>query len=449
MSSSTSTMQSEITIGIIGPEPLVRQMRQVIKSFPSFRPIFRVEETVAPALEETKELREEADVLMFLEKHIYTAAKRFFRFSIPVHHIPLSSTGLYRSLLLLENDHSGKPLSIDTVDKDYTEQVWNDLGVTIPPTFIWEEQIDASIQQIADFHTNTYREEGTVALTGIKAVADFLEKRNVPHRYVTPTNQDMIVSLERALLATDIRRNKESQIVLSLIDLENFREATEKYDSEHDIQLLKLKVEETLIEYAKLLDGHLANLGNEHLLVTTRGTFEKETRGYKFIPILEDIKKQTGIHLSIGVGFGTSAAEAGNHARLALRQSKELGGNACYIVREDRSVIGPVEVSSTDRYEQYELAITDADLLERAKKAGMSAGYMTKLMARVTRHKKIDYTAQELASTLNITVRSTHRILLKWMDAGLVKVIGEEKLTHKGRPKRIYRLTFVDEEMLT
>ena len=58
----------------------------------------------------------------------------------------------------------------------------------------------------------------------------------------------------------------------------------------------------------------------------------------------------------------------------------------------------------------------------------MSASYMTKLMARVSRHKKIDYTAQELALTLNVTIRSANRILLKWMDAELVDIVGRREI---------------------
>ncbi|MFK4997040.1 hypothetical protein ACI2OX_04035 [Bacillus sp. N9] len=57
----------------------------------------------------------------------------------------------------------------------------------------------------------------------------------------------------------------------------------------------------------------------------------------------------------------------------------------------------------------------------------MSAAYMTRLMARVARYRKFDYTAQELASTLKITIRSAHRILLKWMDADLVEIVGKRK----------------------
>ena len=64
-------------------------------------------------------------------------------------------------------------------------------------------------------------------------------------------------------------------------------------------------------------------------------------------------------------------------------------------------------------------------------------------MARVASHRKTDYTAQDFASTLKITIRSAHRILFKWMDAEIVEIIGEEKVTHKGRPRRTYRLTLL------
>ena len=61
------------------------------------------------------------------------------------------------------------------------------------------------------------------------------------------------------------------------------------------------------------------------------------------------------------------------------------------------------------------------------------------------KHQKFIYTAEELAQTLNITLRSANRILLKWLDAGLVDIIGEEKVAHRGRPKRIYYIQFFED----
>ncbi|WP_181346953.1 hypothetical protein [Thalassobacillus sp. CUG 92003] len=439
---------SEIIIGVIGPDALINQIKETLKSFPNFTPIFC---TVTPATVVTdvaKELMDDVDVLMFTEYHLYYLAKQLLDFSIPVHYIPLMGTGLYRSLFLIKNNYEWKQLSIDTIDEKYVQQILFELNEQSYDYNIFHSgNSHVMISDIIDFHMQNHTENQAIPLTGIQDVSKKLIEMNVPHEWVTPTHQDITVSLERALLATRTRQNKESQIVFGLIDIDHFQQVTEKYPSEHDVQLLKLQIQQMLLDYIKQLDGHLINLGGEeYSFITTRGIFERETRGYKFIPLLQDSKSKIGITLSIGVGFGSSAAEAGNHARLALRQSKGLGGNVCYIVREDRSVLGPVDITTHTQYERYDLSITDAQLLDKAGKAGMSATYMTKLMARVSRYKKYDYTAQELASTLKITVRSAHRILLKWMDAELVDIIGEEKVTHKGRPRRIYRLSFIVEE---
>ncbi|MHC8517233.1 GGDEF domain-containing protein [Sporosarcina sp. ITBMC105] len=440
--------RSEINIGIIGPEALVNQTRETLKNFPNFKPVFRVINPDSLLIDITRELMDVVEVLMFTEYHSYNIVKQAVDFIIPVHHMPIMGTGLYRSLFIIKNGYSLKSLSIDTVEVKYVEQILIELEEDNCELITYKNpSANTIIEEVVQFHVDNHQKNNSIALTGIQEVSKHLSARGIPNEWVTPTQQDLTISLERALLATTTRRNKESQIVFGLINIDNFKGVTVNYSSEHDVQLFKLSIQQMLLDYIKQLDGYLLNLGGEeYTFITTRGIFERETRGYKFIPLLQDVKSELGITISLGVGFGRTAAEAGNHARLALRQSKELGGNVCYIVREDRSVLGPVDVMTNKQYERYNLVITDPQLLEKAAKAGMSASYMTKLMARVSRHKKIEYTGQELASTLNITIRSANRILLKWTDAELVTIIGEEKVSHKGRPRRIYRLSFLDEE---
>lgn len=438
----------EIIIGIVTPKALEKEVMKALESFPNLRPVFinATPSTIAGKM--TVDLLNQMEVILFTELQTYLKAKHLFDFAIPVQYVPLMGTGLYRSLFLIKNQYDIPYFSIDTVEEKYIQRVLYDLGEN-NYEFKSFPQYDhsSSVEAIVAFHRNNYEKRGSIAVTGIQEVSLSLSDLGIPNEWVTPTYQDLIVSLERALLATEARRNKESQIVFGIIDIDKFDKATEKYSTEHEVQLFKLKFQQMMLNYTKLLDGHLINSGGEEFsFITTRGIFERETRGYKFIPLLNSAKSELGVTISIGVGFGRSAAEAGSHARLALRQSKELGGNVCYIVREDQSVIGPVDIITDTQYEKYDLSITDAQLLQKAEKAGMSAAYMTKLMARVARHKKYDYTAQELASTLDITTRSAHRILLKWMDANLVDIVGEEKITYKGRPRRIYRLIFILDE---
>ena len=437
------TNASEIMIGIIGPDLLLQMTKGVLKSFPNLRPSY------SSSNENTRQMMGEVDVLVFLEYHLYEEAKQDIAFSIPAHHIPLMGTGLYRTLLLIKNNYEQKTLSIDLIAEKYVEQILFELGETDYQylNLHHRKKHPGLIEEIIAFHKDNYFNHQSIALTGICEISERLTADGIPNELVIPTEQDMIVAFERALLAAETRRNKESQIVFGIIHIDDFNKVTERCTSEHEVQLLLLKVQQMLLDYTKHLDGHLINTGgDEYSFITTRGIFERETRGYKFIPLIKESKNELGITLSIGVGFGSTAAEAGSHARLALRQAKELDGDVCYIVREDKSVLGPVEIATNTQYERYDLSITDSKLLDKAQKAGMSAAYMTKLMARVARYKKYDYTAQELANTLNITNRSAHRILLKWMDAEIVDIVGEERITPKGRPSRIYRLTFIMED---
>ncbi|RFB18719.1 hypothetical protein DZB84_00240 [Bacillus sp. HNG] len=440
-----STNGTEIIIGIVSPVELVNEIMKALESFPNFQPFFlhSTPSTIEP--KDIENLVNKVEVLLFMEFPTYLKAKQLFNFAIPAHYVPLMGTGLYRSLFLIKNKYDLRHISIDTVEEKYIQQILYELGESnYEFTSFPHYSQTTTFEEIVEFHQHNYQNFSSIVITGTQEVSLKLSDLGIPNEWVTPTYQDLIVSLERALLATEARKNKESQIVFGIIDIDQFDKATEKYKTEHEVQVFKLKFQQMMLNYTKLIDGHLINSGgDEFSFITTRGIFERETRGYKFIPILNSAKTELGVSISIGVGFGLSAAEAGNHARIALRQSKELGGNVCYIVREDQSVIGPVDIITDTQYEKYDLSITDAELLNKAEQAGMSAAYMTKLMARVARHKKYDYTAQELATTLNITTRSAHRILLKWMDANLVDIVGEEKITYKGRPRRIYRLSFI------
>lgn len=436
-------MQNTIKIGVIGPTIIVEKIREALRSFPNFTPVFRASNEILDASAFAEELMDQVEVLLFSGYYPYKIAKENVAFTIPVHYIPLTGTGLFRSLFRLYHHRKMERLSIDSFLSQGVNQVLQEVGEPFT-TIHYYEGTPFQLEEMVAFHRAKYEQNiSDGALTGVKKVADELTRLNIPNDWVVPTVQDITVSLERALLSTEKRRNKDSQIVFGLIQIDDYRQLLEKSTSEHGIQRWKLEIQRMFLDYVGCLEGHLTSLGgDEYLFVTTRGIFERETRGYKTIPILLEAKKKLGISLSVGVGFGQSANEAGTHARLALRQSKEFGGDICFIVREDRSVIGPVEMSHPMI---YELSITDETILTRAEKAGMTAAYMSKLMAQVTRLGKMEYTAQELAAILGVTIRSSHRILLQWLDAELVEIVGIEKISLKGRPRQIYRLSFVDE----
>jgi len=433
-----------IAIGIVGPGALVDKMNHCLKSFPSFEPVAKVYDREEEAPDAARELMNQVEVLLFSGPLPYRLAMQKLSFNIPVHYVPLTGTGLYRSLFRMEKRHGLSSMSIDTLTKQAVERAFRELGEAHEHMVYYSGAEFDSPDALTAFHADQFRSGRTkAALTGVGSVSAALTEMGIPNDWVMPTEQDIIVSLERALLSTETRRSKESQIVVGFIHVDDFERLANQKSSEHEVQRLKLDIHRMLLGYVESLDGHLTHLGgNEYLFITTRGIFERETGGYKSIPLAQVVEKYYGLSLSIGIGFGRSANEAGTHARIALRNAKESGGDICFIVREDRSVIGPLQMTHPH---EYDLSLIDAGLLKRAEQAGLTSGYLSKLVAHVTRFGKLDYTAQELAGVLNVTVRSTHRFLLSWLDSGLITIIGEEKGKSKGRPKQIYRLSFMSE----
>ena len=147
----------------------------------------------------------------------------------------------------------------------------------------------------------------------------------------------------------------------------------------------------------------------------------------------------------MGMGFGFTALEAGSYARVALVQAQENGGSCCFIVREDRSVFGPIDFVAPLK---YPLTVTNQLLIDKAESIGMNAAHLEKTMALIRRKKSNEFTAFEMATVLGVTTRSAHRIVQSWLDAKIIEIVGTEKLSSRGRPRQVFSLLGKEESEL-
>lgn len=439
----TETNEKGIAIGIVGPEIIVEKILQTIKQFPSFFPVVKVYKEEEEIYELTRELFGKVEVLFFSGPRIYTLIKENMSLPVPAHYIPLTGTGLYRTLFKIGQKWGLNSLSIDSLSPKIISKTFKELGIPKPRITYFEGSANPTRNEIIQFHKQKF-EEGAcdIVITQFESVSNNLTKKGIPNEWLMPTSQDIIVSLERALLSTETRRVKESQIVVGMIHIDNFDRSAEMKNTEYEIQRLKLDIHSLLLNYIESLDGYMINLGgNEYSFFTTRGVFESATGGYKSVPLALKVEKSLGLTMSIGIGFGYTANDAGSHARVALRYCKDAGGNISFIVREDKSVIGPLEM--TEPY-KYDLSLIDLDLMTRVEQS-LPTNFIYKFISYVTRSGKTDYTAREMSSILGVTVRSTHRYISSLMDQNLIQIVGEEKEKSRGRPKQIYRLSFISE----
>ncbi|WP_164667764.1 hypothetical protein [Virgibacillus doumboii] len=429
-----------IKIGIIGPTWINERIEQSIKRFPNFEPIYKTSDNIYDAPVFTDELRDKCDVLLYSGYIPYSISKEHISGRVPAHFIPIKGASLYRAFYKLQKNLGYfSTISIDTLSQHEINHLNYELDESITSIHYDSRLSLAKTEEIIDFHESEYNLNKTdCAFTGLKIVSEALTEKGIPNQWIVPTEEDIIVTLERALLATEQRKKLESQIVFGIVYIENFDQLKRQITSEQHIQRLNLDVQTTILDFVEILEGYLTVLnGNEYMFVTTRGTFERVTQGYKFFPLIADMKKQQQLRISVGIGFGLTANGAGNHARMALTQAIDYGGGKCFIVKEDRSVIGPVE---NEAHLTYPLNITDKELLEKMEDTSISPYYLRKIVSFLARQKIDTFTAQELASSLGVTTRSAHRILLSWLDANIVEIVGIEKLQTKGRPRQVYKM---------
>ncbi|WP_152396563.1 hypothetical protein [Paenibacillus guangzhouensis] len=438
----------QIKIGIIGLQQVVDKLLKVIKAFPTFAPVVRIVSDVEEVSSAAESLATEVEVLLVFGAHAHRQIKDHVDVTIPVHYVPLTGAGLYKTLFrALQTGRLNGGFSIDSLTKSMVMNVLQDLGIESAKCVVYNGPAHASPDKLYEFHHQLLSTGACeFAITGVESVARRLSADQAANEWLVPSDQDMSVTLERALLSTESRRIKESQIVVGMIKVDEFGKLVMKRSNEHEVQKLKLDIHRMVLDYVESLDGYLTPIGgDEYLFFTTRGIFERETGGYKTIPLAKDASQSLGISLSFGVGFGTSANEAGTNARAALRNSREAGGNTCFIIREDQTLIGPLEMSDPI---QTALSPTHTALIKQAEDAGMTSAYLSKLLSHTAKFGKYEYTVHELATLLDITVRSAHRLLLLWMDNGLVDISGMEKVP-KGRPRQIFRFSFLKDKTIT
>ncbi|MBD2843821.1 hypothetical protein IDH44_01340 [Paenibacillus sp. IB182496] len=439
---------NQIAIGLIGPEAMLGKVLRVISDFPSFRPVTAAADTAEQAAEAAQRLLPDVEVLMLTGPGLlHPAIKEMQPERKPIHVIPLTDTGFLRAFYQLQVLAGVAPseeaaYSIDSLASSALDKLTAELDERQASFIRYDQALHPGAAALVEFHERHYRSgRSRGALTAEHQVMEILGARGVPCGWITPSSQNIVVALERALLSTETRRGIEAQIVVGMLNVDDFGKQLERHSSEHEIQRFKLDVHRTLIDYVESLDGYLIHLGSDdYLFFTTRGIFERETGGYKSVPLAREISRTLDLSLSMGIGFGRSANEAGTHARLALRHAKEAGGNACFIVREDKTRIGPLEM--TDPI-QVSLSLTDSELLRSTEDAGMTSAYLSRLLHHVGRTGRLEYEVHELSEVLDVTVRSTHRLVQQWTDHGLVRVAGYVKVP-KGRPKQVFRLSFLE-----
>ncbi|UTE76821.1 transcriptional regulator [Rossellomorea sp. KS-H15a] len=341
--------------------------------------------------------------------------------SIPVLYLEQDETALVTSLLYILHHHGIEldRVSIDLMDRSLIDHAQSDLHFKNPPRYVkdYKESLPHNfhINDYTEFHQQLFQDGQTeMALTSIHAVYDQLVELHIPCMRMIDPAKSLIRAIEKAHSQSLLSKRKAATIAAARLSVQDC-------EGEH----------ERLHELARLMKGTLQKNEDDasHTIYSNRGS-------------IEHFLESTDFHehsMLAGFGYGHTAAEAETNAEIALSFARKADSNSCaFILNEEKELSGPFPNKSKKQH----LKNDTPDMLSLAKQLKLSPANLSKIVQFYKSRSARDFTAAELSDYLQITRRSTERILKKLVDNGSARIIGEEMTYAQGRPRAIYELTF-------
>jgi len=432
----SKSLSDLIKIGIIGPEFVVDKTLNITKGFPSsacFLPFPYQDINSVLVTEAFRKAERQVDIVLCTGPLIQAKIDCSVRAVKPTICIPYSSDWLFPPIFKAKNmGFNVLNASIDAFSVETVHRVYQELNLNSGQLLIKGHNMQTTTEELVRFHTDLYKSGRTeVAISSISTACELLIKNNIPCFYATPTRDLIYETCEKAYFLGESFKNRESQIVVGYIKVD-----THLTNFDFAGQYLMVELYKTILDYAREIDGHLISLGNfEFQLFTTRGLFEKSTNWLNEFPLINRIKKKHNIFINVGIGFGRTANQAANNAKIALDKSLENGQGMCFVALENMRLIGPIGNSYP---QEYELQTTDPSVLQAAEKVNISAVTLQRIKAIADKKGVDGFSAYDLEG-IGLSIRSVHRTLKKLLQSGYLEIIGEVKINNKGRPRQIYQ----------
>ena len=365
------------------------------------------------------------DVIFFSGALPYYMAKEIReQLRIPSTYLQQDETTIASSILSVMYHQGIQPhqISIDLVDRSFIVNVFEDIGIKeSPQVFDYENMLWSKdeINRVIDFHVAKYQSgEAHLALTSIHAVYDELQKIGIPSERMIDPKQSIIHGLKDAKIKAELARSHSATVGACIISSLELR----------DVLLEQLNV------ISKELRGSFKTIDEmTFILYTTRGDIESIIKTNMINNLFSSIEGT----IAIGFGYGKTVKEAEQNAKIAQGFAKNNPIDHCfYILTSDKELFGPFPKEQRVQ----SLKNDNPELMKIAKETKLSPANLSKIIQFSQSHPSLKFTAADLSEYLQVTRRSTERLLKKLVDYGYVHICGEEMPYQQGRPRAIYEL---------
>ena len=429
----------KVRIGVIGPADSVNQIMTVAKEFSDTSIVPFTYESLEKIDEILKNNKNQFDQWFF--SGIMNFSYAMEHTLLPMDHAiyPDMNGSAFLGTLLeaqLDEDKVYKKISIDTIENEEIDKL---LSFYQLHSMIYNnipfQGYEHNEKQIA-FHEELYEKgKSEVAITFIRSTYIALKEKGIPVYRVMPSylsiEQSFRLLIQRALSS----RYKNAQLaVIGCNVVFNTNEEAMYYSFKMKHKELELR--KTLLFLTEKINGSLMQLGDGLFFIfTTRGEIDDQFEVAIF-EIMEDVKVQENIQLTISIGFGETVSQAEDHVRLGFHQLETEKSTSIIIVDEDQSITKKNADNETIAFKTMEL---DEEWQEKIRHSGVSPSIVSKIRAYSRKYNRYEFTASDVARWLKSTERNGRRIVSLLEKAAITEQCGEVQSNVRGRPKKVFR----------
>lgn len=401
-------------IAVVCSSDFADRLKQIENELPSIKLdyyLYKIPQESAGLVSKIKP----CDAVFFSGPLSYMFAKEAIeQLPIPSHYLQHDETSIATTLLSIAKERAIpiQQISIDLINPRIVNSVLEDIGfLSLPKIYKIEETMN--IQEIVHFHHTLFNDQQTYqAVTSMQVVFEMLQDLDVPViRMIDPRSsiiKGLIDTKNKALL----KKSQSAKIAIGYIQFEGKQPDTSPFSTFFKTELIES--DEGLF-----------------MVYLTQGDVLKKLE----YSTEEEWRSLSPIQFKVAFGFGDTIANASSNAKDALQFAKY---STVYIINDQKELLGPYPKSNR----QIQLQAKDPELVELAKVSSLSPANLSKIIQFSRTHSSTEFTSQDLEAFLQVSRRSTERILKKLVDRGLARVIGEEMTYQQGRPRAIYELNF-------
>ncbi len=307
-------------------------------------------------------------------------------------------------------------LSIDVMHPIFVDNVLTEIEYTGIKPYVHSISITETADDVLQKHIALWEtKQIDYIITSIHKVFDELQLRKIPAMRMLDATSSIIQCLEETKSQSILTKSEYAKAAVGFLDI------PETSTCEDILQQITTTTHST---YKQISSNYFE-------LYTTAGhlqnALEKEN--------LQQLIQHIDVPFRLAFGYGHSIFEAAENATHALKFAKPY---EIYILDEHKNLSGPFPKSVS----KLSLKTKDPFVLQMAKQTSLSPLNISKIMQFSIERQASQFTAQNLSEYLQVTRRTTERIIKKLVDHGYAKVVGEEMTHQQGRPRTIYELDF-------